>query len=259
MAAAVTTDRAEARRRRRRAALRLALRYALIYAVAAIAWIVLSDRVLAWLTLPHDLELVLSSVKGVGFVIVTAALLMVLGWRYFQETRGLAGALHAAVRERGGGTHRVQGRARPRRQGHRPRGGRHEPDAADAHGADAGAGRRQAAEPARRPRRADALVSGGGGERGRHWHARPLRALRGERGRLRAPRGVPDRARPLGARRAGHQRRPPRGAGAPAAGGEHPPGLRRRARRGHRRQADPAHRRGAGAASWACRSWSRST
>jgi anti-sigma regulatory factor (Ser/Thr protein kinase) len=85
MAAAVTTDRAEARRRRRRAALRLALRYALIYAVAAIAWIILSDRVLAWLSLPHDVELVLSSVKGVAFVFVTATLLMVLGWQYFQR------------------------------------------------------------------------------------------------------------------------------------------------------------------------------
>jgi anti-sigma regulatory factor (Ser/Thr protein kinase)/membrane protein implicated in regulation of membrane protease activity len=85
MAAAVTTDRAEARRRRRRAALRLALRYALIYAVVAIAWIVLSDRILAWLALPHDLELLISSLKGIGFVIVTATLLMVLGWRYFRR------------------------------------------------------------------------------------------------------------------------------------------------------------------------------
>ena len=85
MAAATKTDRAEARRRRRRAALRLALRYALIYAVAAIAWIVLSDRVLAWLALPHDVELVLASVKGVAFVLVTATLLMVLGWRYFRN------------------------------------------------------------------------------------------------------------------------------------------------------------------------------
>jgi anti-sigma regulatory factor (Ser/Thr protein kinase) len=85
MAAAVTTDRAEARRRRRRAALRLALRYALIYAVVAIAWIVLSDRILAWLTLSHDVELALSLLRGVGFVIVTSGLLMVLGWRYFQR------------------------------------------------------------------------------------------------------------------------------------------------------------------------------
>lgn len=85
MSAAVMTDRAEARRRRRRAALRLALRYALIYAVAAIAWIVLSDRVLAWLDLPRGVEQVLASARGVGFVIVTAVLLMVLGWRYFQR------------------------------------------------------------------------------------------------------------------------------------------------------------------------------
>ena len=84
MAAAVT-DRAEARRRRRRAALRLALRYALIYAVAAIAWIVLSDRVLVWLDLSRDAEQLLASLKGIGFVVVTAAMLMVLGWRYFQR------------------------------------------------------------------------------------------------------------------------------------------------------------------------------
>ena len=84
MAAAVTTDRAEARRRRRRAAQRLALRYALIYAVVAIAWIVLSDTLLAWLGLPHDVELVLGSLKGIGFVVVTASLLMLLGLRYFR-------------------------------------------------------------------------------------------------------------------------------------------------------------------------------
>ncbi len=84
MAAAVT-DRAAARKRRRRAALRLAVRYALIYAVVAIVWIVLSDRVLVWLDLPRDAEQLLASLKGVGFVVVTAAMLMVLGWRYFQR------------------------------------------------------------------------------------------------------------------------------------------------------------------------------
>jgi anti-sigma regulatory factor (Ser/Thr protein kinase) len=81
----MVTDRAEARRRRRRAALRLALRYAVIYAVVATAWIVLSDRILVWLALPHDLEQVLQSVKGVGFVLVTAMLLIVLGWQYFRN------------------------------------------------------------------------------------------------------------------------------------------------------------------------------
>jgi anti-sigma regulatory factor (Ser/Thr protein kinase) len=49
----------------------------------AIAWILLSDRVLAWLHLPRDLEQLIASIKGVGFVVVTATLLMVLGWRYF--------------------------------------------------------------------------------------------------------------------------------------------------------------------------------
>jgi anti-sigma regulatory factor (Ser/Thr protein kinase) len=85
MAAAVTTDRAEARRRRRRAARRLALRYALIYAAVAVLWIVLSDRILAWLALSHDVELALASIKGVLFVAVTATLLLVLGLRYFRH------------------------------------------------------------------------------------------------------------------------------------------------------------------------------
>jgi anti-sigma regulatory factor (Ser/Thr protein kinase) len=85
MAAAVVTDRAEARRRRRRVARRLALRLALIYAVLATAWIVLSDRALAWLGLPRDLELLLASVKGFLFVLVTAALLMLLALRYFRS------------------------------------------------------------------------------------------------------------------------------------------------------------------------------
>jgi hypothetical protein len=85
MAASVVTDRADARRRRRRAARRLALRLTLIYAVLATAWIVLSDRTLAWLGLPRDPELALSSVKGLLFVLVTATLLMVLALRYFRS------------------------------------------------------------------------------------------------------------------------------------------------------------------------------
>jgi anti-sigma regulatory factor (Ser/Thr protein kinase) len=64
---------------------RLALRLALIYAVLATAWIVLSDRALAWLGLPRDLELALASVKGLLFVLVTATLLMVLALRYFRS------------------------------------------------------------------------------------------------------------------------------------------------------------------------------
>ena len=85
MAASVVTDRAQARKRRRRAARRLALRLALIYAVVATTWIVLSDRALAWLGLPDDVELALSSVKGFLFVLVTASLLMMLALRYFRS------------------------------------------------------------------------------------------------------------------------------------------------------------------------------
>jgi len=64
---------------------RLALRLALIYAVLATSWIVLSDRALAWLGLPDDLELLLASVKGFLFVLVTATLLMLLALRYFRS------------------------------------------------------------------------------------------------------------------------------------------------------------------------------
>jgi anti-sigma regulatory factor (Ser/Thr protein kinase) len=85
MFALVTTDRAEARRQRRRAARRVAVKYALIYAVVAAAWIVLSDRVPAAFSLPEDVELVLASVRSIGFVVVTTTLLLILGLRYFRN------------------------------------------------------------------------------------------------------------------------------------------------------------------------------
>jgi anti-sigma regulatory factor (Ser/Thr protein kinase)/PAS domain-containing protein len=71
-------------RRRQRDARRLALRLALIYALFSSLWIVLSDRALAWLGLPHWLELDLASVKGLLFVLVTATLLMLLALSYFR-------------------------------------------------------------------------------------------------------------------------------------------------------------------------------
>ena len=85
-----------------------------------------------WFGLPHNVELVLASVKGIVFVAVTATLLLLLGLRYFRNLEALAGAVHAAVRERGGGPHRLHGRARPRGRADRRRAGRHEPDAAGA-------------------------------------------------------------------------------------------------------------------------------
>jgi anti-sigma regulatory factor (Ser/Thr protein kinase)/PAS domain-containing protein len=84
MAVREKTDRADARRQRRRAARRLAVRYAVIYAVVSAVWIVASDRILGSLGLSHNVELALSSVKGVGFVVVTTALLLVLWLRYFR-------------------------------------------------------------------------------------------------------------------------------------------------------------------------------
>jgi len=65
----------------------MALRLALTYAAAAAAWIVLSDMALVWLPVPRDLERELASVKGLGFVIVTAALLYVLAVRYLTHLR----------------------------------------------------------------------------------------------------------------------------------------------------------------------------
>ena len=61
------------------------MRYALIYAVVSVAWIVLSDRILGWFGFPHNVELVLSSVKGIAFVAVTATLLLLLSLRYFRS------------------------------------------------------------------------------------------------------------------------------------------------------------------------------
>lgn len=78
-----TTDRGEGRRRRRRAARRMALQYALTYAVVAVLWVLLSDRVLEWMALPDDVESIVGSLKGIGFVVVTAVLLLVFGLRYF--------------------------------------------------------------------------------------------------------------------------------------------------------------------------------
>ncbi len=51
----------------------------------SIIWIVASDRILGLLGLPHNVELVLASVKGIFFVAVTATLLLLLGLRYFRS------------------------------------------------------------------------------------------------------------------------------------------------------------------------------
>ena len=80
-----TTRESGGSKRRERAAQWLALRLALIYAVAAGLWILLSDRALGWLNLPRDVALRLASVKGMGFVAVTAALLFVLALGFIRR------------------------------------------------------------------------------------------------------------------------------------------------------------------------------
>ena len=77
----------EVGRRRQRRARWLALRLTLIYAVAASLWIILSDRALGWLALPHAIELDLASVKGRAFVVVTSTLLFLLALRFLHSLR----------------------------------------------------------------------------------------------------------------------------------------------------------------------------
>lgn len=68
-------------KRGRAAARRASMSIALKYALAAALWVVLSDRVLGALALPTSAERFLASVKGVLFVLVTAALLYVFAVR----------------------------------------------------------------------------------------------------------------------------------------------------------------------------------
>ena len=86
MPAGVTTDRAEARKRRRRAARQMAVRYALIYAAASVVWIVALGPHPGLFGLPHDVELVLASVKGIALRRRDGDLLLLfLGLRYFRN------------------------------------------------------------------------------------------------------------------------------------------------------------------------------
>lgn len=72
---------------RQRTAWPLALRLALAYAIAAGLWIVLSDRALGWLHLSHAVELEVASLKGLGFVVVTATLLFLLALGFVRRER----------------------------------------------------------------------------------------------------------------------------------------------------------------------------
>jgi signal transduction histidine kinase len=65
----------------------LALRVALVYAVLATLWILLSDRAIGWLHLSGELALRVASIKGMGFVVVTATLLFLLALSYVRRIR----------------------------------------------------------------------------------------------------------------------------------------------------------------------------
>ena len=66
---------------------RLALRLALVYAAVAALWILLSDSALDALGLPLTVEQQLSSLKGLGFVLVTAVVLYVFVSRWVRRLR----------------------------------------------------------------------------------------------------------------------------------------------------------------------------
>ena len=65
----------------------LALRVALVYAVFATLWILLSDRAIGWLHFSGDVALRVASIKGMGFVVVTAVLLFLLALSYVRRIR----------------------------------------------------------------------------------------------------------------------------------------------------------------------------
>jgi signal transduction histidine kinase len=65
----------------------LALRVALVYAVFATLWILLSDRAIGWLHFSGDFALRVASIKGMGFVAVTATLLFLLALSYVRRIR----------------------------------------------------------------------------------------------------------------------------------------------------------------------------
>jgi signal transduction histidine kinase len=65
----------------------LALRVALFYAVFAALWILLSDRAIGWLHFSGELALRVASIKGMGFVVVTATLLFLLALGYVRRIR----------------------------------------------------------------------------------------------------------------------------------------------------------------------------
>jgi signal transduction histidine kinase len=65
----------------------LALRLTLLYAVISALWILLSDRAIGWLHLSGEAALRVASLKGMGFVVVTAALLFLLALTFVRRLR----------------------------------------------------------------------------------------------------------------------------------------------------------------------------
>lgn len=81
---------------RQRQHVRPAAKIALVYLAFSVVWILLSDRVVGWASLEPEAESWVQSVKGLGFVLASAALLYVLTNRYLQRADRTAAQLRDA-------------------------------------------------------------------------------------------------------------------------------------------------------------------
>ncbi len=75
---------------------RPAAKIALVYLAFSVLWILLSDRVVGWAPLEPEAESWVQSVKGLGFVLASAALLYVLTNRYLLRADRTAAQLRDA-------------------------------------------------------------------------------------------------------------------------------------------------------------------
>jgi HD-GYP domain-containing protein (c-di-GMP phosphodiesterase class II) len=76
-----------------------ATKIALLYLVFAVFWILLSDRVVQWLAPDADSGAILQTAKGLGFVLVSAAVLFVLTRRYLDQAERTTEMLEEAYEQ----------------------------------------------------------------------------------------------------------------------------------------------------------------
>jgi HD-GYP domain-containing protein (c-di-GMP phosphodiesterase class II) len=76
-----------------------AMKIALVYLAFAVVWILLSDRVLRWLAPDADAISWLQTVKGLGFVVVSAAVIFVIARRYLDRAERTTEMLEEAYEQ----------------------------------------------------------------------------------------------------------------------------------------------------------------